>query len=504
VILLPLCTLLAALPVAEPPTDSFVLALGSNASVDTELPPLRYADDDAIRYVELFRALGARSFLVTRPDENTRRVHPVLAAEARLPLLATLAHAIDEIAVAVVDARRLGHRTRLYFTFAGHGNLREGRAYLTVEDGRLDGDWLRKLVERIGADESHLIVDACHATLLAYGRGPGGSHRAVHGFVVAAALTQDPHVGLLLSSSASGEAHEWEGFQAGVFSHEVRSGLYGAADVDGDGRVSYAEIAAFVARANDPIANERYRPDVFARPAQAHSTLVDLRPAQAHAIQLDGAEKSAHYLLEDGRGVRVADFHSAPGQALSLVRPTAAPQLYLRRLDDQQELVLPPATEAPVVVSRLAAAAPRESARGAAHEAFSLIFTLSFDRSVVVRYQAAPARVSVVDAPPSTPAAWQRPVALGLGALALTGGAFALQQGLHARSLGQDVPANESQVATGGRNDRIRDSRRNAILLGVGGALLAATAAGILLWSPRRPDLELAAADDFAGVALRW
>jgi hypothetical protein len=503
VTVLALWTLLAAaLPAGEPPADSFVLALGSNASVDTALAPLRYADDDAIRYVELFRALGARSFLVTRPDENTSRVYPALAAEARPPLQAALDRTIDEIAVAVVDARRLGHRTRLYFTFAGHGNLRDGRAYLTIEDARLDGDWLRKLIDRVGADESHLIVDACHATLLAYGRGPGGTHRAVHGFVVAAALAQDPNVGLLLSSSASGEAHEWEGFQAGVFSHEVRSGLYGAADVDGDGRVSYAEIAAFVGRANDPIANERYRPDVFARPAQARSTLVDLRPAQAHAIQLDGAEASAHYLLEDGRGVRVADFHSAPGQALSLVRPSAAPQLYLRRLDDQQEFVLPAAGD-PVVVSGVLPAVRRSSARGAAHEAFSLIFTLAFDRAVVARYEAAAvARPVIADAPGR--ASWRSPVAVGLGALAAAGGAFAIQQGLHARSLGDHVPAAESQVDASARNDRIHASQRNAILLGAGGLALALAAAGILLWTPHHADLELAAADDFTGVALRW
>lgn len=44
---------------AESPRASFALIIGSNVSVDTNLQPLRYADDDAARYLDLFRLLGA-------------------------------------------------------------------------------------------------------------------------------------------------------------------------------------------------------------------------------------------------------------------------------------------------------------------------------------------------------------------------------------------------------------------------------------------------------------
>lgn len=64
---------------------TFALVIGSNQSVDTSLAPLRYADDDAARYLDLFRVLGARTYLLTRPDENTRRLHPQAAAEAMDP-----------------------------------------------------------------------------------------------------------------------------------------------------------------------------------------------------------------------------------------------------------------------------------------------------------------------------------------------------------------------------------------------------------------------------------
>src|SRR5262249_39485336 len=152
--------------------------------------------------------------------------------------------------------------------------------YLTLEDGRLTGAALQaEVVDRVAADQAHLVVDACYSMFLVYGRGPGGDRRELHGFARLGNLARRPDVGLLLSTSSARESHEWGAFEAGGFSPEVRSGLYGAADADGDGRVSYREIAAFVDRANAAVPGERFRPDVFARPPANDATLVDLRGA---------------------------------------------------------------------------------------------------------------------------------------------------------------------------------------------------------------------------------
>lgn len=127
-------------------------------------------------------------------------------------------------------------------------------------------------------------------------------------------LAARPDVGLLLSTSSARESHEWSEYQAGVFSHEVRSGLLGAADADGDGRVSYREIAAFVERANASVPNEKFRPDAFVKASTRTEAgaLIDLRPGLAHRLELSG-DHPGHYLVEDGRGVRLADFHNAAG-----------------------------------------------------------------------------------------------------------------------------------------------------------------------------------------------
>ncbi|HEY3595157.1 MAG TPA: caspase family protein, partial [Polyangiaceae bacterium] len=247
------------------PAARFALIIGVNKSVDPEAAPLRYADDDAASYLDLFRSLGARSYVLARLDENTQRIHPQAAAEAVPPTRIEFSRALDRLASDLAQAHERGVPTVLYFVYAGHGTVKNERGYISLEDARLGAvDLETEVVDKLHADQTHFIVDACYSYFLVTGRGPGGSRREVHGFSQLGGLATRPGVGLLLSTSSARESHEWAAFQGGVFSHEVRSGLYGAADADGDGQVTYREMVAFIERANVAVANERYRPDVFA------------------------------------------------------------------------------------------------------------------------------------------------------------------------------------------------------------------------------------------------
>lgn len=358
------------------------LIVGVNHSVDANLPVLHYADDDAVRYDELFRTLGTRTHLLIRGDDNTRRVAPQAVASAREPRRSELAAVLKQIAGDVAAARARGRRTTFYFIYAGHGSLSRGEAYLALEDARLTGgDIEHQIIDGVHADESHLIIDACYSYFLAYGRGPGGARRDLSGFAPVEGLARRDDVGLLLSTTSARESHEWEGFQAGVFSHEVRSGLFGAADFDGDGRVSYREIAAFVDRANAAIPNERFRPDVFARPPGKSTQLLDLRPAPGlRHLVVDGSAEAGRYFLDDTRGVRLADFHNGAGHEVRLLLPVNSGTLYLRRTRDDREYEIPTFPDV-ITVSELTSRTPRSTARGAAHDAFSLIFSLPFDQA---------------------------------------------------------------------------------------------------------------------------
>jgi hypothetical protein len=368
--------------------------------------------------------------------------------------------------------------------------VKDGVGYITLEDARITGADLAQLIAKIPATSVHVIVDACASYFLAYSRGPGGERRSLRGFQDAAELAALPRVGLLLSTSSARESHEWDAFESGVFSHEVRSGLYGAADADGDGTVSYREIAAFVARANAAVPNERFRPDVYVRPPPAGSeTLVDLRRGLARRLDVDGAH-AAHYYLEDTRGVRIADFHNAVGQSVHLVKPAPNGAVYLRRVDDDREFDVPAAPDV-VSIAELSSAAPRVASRGAAHDAFNTLFTLPFGRAVVEAYRAAPPP-SAPPAPsrettaPSTASATRRRIgwslAAGGAATVGVGAAFAVI----AKAAHDGGSATEPQLDTELRNERIRTS--NVIATAAFGVGVAAVTTGavLILWPRAR------------------
>lgn len=504
------CILHSAGARAEPAPPSraiFAIVVGSNASVDSELTPLKYADDDAARYVDLFRLLGARTYLLTRPDANTARLHVQAAAEARLPIAAELDKAIAEAAADVAQARARSVETLVYFLYAGHGSVRNGEGYITLEDARLTGaDLASKIVARVQADRFHFVIDACDSFLVAYPRGPGGERRPVKTLSNAPGLGDDPRVGLLLSSSSHRESHEWDGFQAGVFSHEVRSGMYGAADADGDGRVSYREMAAFVARANAAIPNERFRPQVHARaPMSGGSSLLDIGHRLDRHVEID-AKHAGHYIIEDARGVRIAETNTTPGTTIRLLRPAPNGHEYLRKMDEDTEYLLPP--DRPVVaLADLSPAAPRVLARGAAHEAFNLIFSVPFDEAVVDAFVEGPTPSDPIPPdrlpePPSSSARARRIV--GIGALAAGGVGMAIGAAFSIASLseGSGGGPTESQRDAFSRNQRIENDRTIATGAWIAGGVLATTGLVLLLWPSAPKAIRAGAAPGGASLGF--
>lgn len=103
---------------------------------------------------------------------------------------------------------------------------------------------------------------------MAFAKGPGGQRRALD--ISLAPAHAPENTGFILSTSSGRDSHEWDRYQSGVFSYQVRSALRGAADADRDATISYAELGVFLQRANAAIANPRYRPDFAIRPPGAH------------------------------------------------------------------------------------------------------------------------------------------------------------------------------------------------------------------------------------------
>ena len=361
--------------------ETYALVIGVNKPLKAGVEKLHYADDDAIMFHKLFSKLG-RSILLTEPDEATRRVQGKLGEFDR-PTRKNLMQALTLLFWRIEIARKNGKHPELYFVYSGHGDTKNKQGYLALADGRLTSTDLERLVlSQTRGVTTHVIIDACKSYYLVHERRAGGQpSKAKPGFHHPKSLAQRyPNSGFLLSTSSAASSHEWERFQAGIFSHEVRSGLVGAADIDGDGQVSYDEINAFVRVANSAIPNERFRPRIHVTAPRKDGSRPLLRTRRLHAAAIEvPPSRAGRYYMETSDGVRLADLHTGRGQTvtLRLVHDGAA---YLHDMSRRREYPLrdlKPADK-PILLAELSSRPPTHRPKGAAHDAFSKAFSQPF------------------------------------------------------------------------------------------------------------------------------
>ena len=338
---------------AEPrPTDvaRYVVIVANNRSLTADVLPLQYADDDGVAYYDLFLPYARRVALLTDLDDATQSRVPSVAAVTKRPDSATLRETLRST-YAEIRAEKAGGRARteLVFVFVGHGGMDEqGRGFVHLSDkpwGR--AALFKEVVAASPADYTHVIIDACNAFSLVAGRGGTPAPRRssgrqgprpdlVESFLAHDDLSEFPNVGVLVAMSGDRETHEWSRIGAGIFSHEVRSALRGAADVDLDGRLEYSEIAAFVEGANAAIADSAKRLSVLAIPParDRHAALLELQPAASvRQLRLTGGVSGQLY-VETERG-RIAEFNKPARSHMELYVP-ASVVLFLR--NDRSEI----------------------------------------------------------------------------------------------------------------------------------------------------------------------
>ncbi len=416
-----------ALARAETQPKIYALIVAHNGSVDGGVAPLRYADDDGARYEELFRSMSDHVELLTVLDAESQRIFPDAARRSLAPTRAQLKAAVGRIATRVAADRASGQDAELYLVFTGHGNVEagSGEGYLSLADGKLRRSELyRDVISPLsGASFTHLIIDACHAYFMVQSRGEGWRDDRTGQTLDDAFLARGQRemaqrpstLGVILSTSGAAEVHEWSKFRGGVFSHELRSGLLGAADVDGDGRVSYMELDAYLAAANASVTNPRARISVHARPpAQDHARpLVRLdRYRDATMLELP-AGSGQHTYLEDARGLRYADLHtSAPTRMVLLREPAGGRDYYLRTSQSQARVSV---AQASISASGLAYAQLDAQARSAVEDEFrTRLYATPFSAGFFAGYSAGRAgeQEQVVSAAPMERAtqrgAWAR------------------------------------------------------------------------------------------------
>jgi hypothetical protein len=256
--------------------------------------------------------------------------------------------------------------------------------------------------------------------------------------------------------------------------------LRGAADADDDGRVTYAELGAFLAAANESITNPLFRPDFLVRPParDLHQEVLSWS-SPVGAVRLEGPALG-HIFIETPSGERLLDAHPDGRHPVTLHLPEERP-LFVRHNDDAAEHVI--ATSDPVTVAVLEGVSD-DAPKGAIHKAFGQLFATAFGPENVTEYLLEPPPPPEV--PPPERRSIKTAIALPAAVIALAAAAGGTATGLVSLERSA-VGADTSQVEVARRNATVRQlDVATAVLFGV-----AAAAGATWGWTRLWPDVSV-------------
>lgn len=202
-------------------TRRLALLVGANKG-GPERPELRYAVDDA-------RAVG-------RVLEDMGGVLPGDARYLEDPDRSALLGAIRSLAADVDKARRTSRRVEAIFYFSGHSD--EEALFLGQE--RMPYAELKGLITALAADVRIAILDSCASGALTLPKG------VIKRPPFLMDMAYDMRgTAFVASSSASEPAQESGRLGRSFFTHNLVSGMRGAADMNLDGRITLNEAYQF-------------------------------------------------------------------------------------------------------------------------------------------------------------------------------------------------------------------------------------------------------------------
>jgi caspase domain-containing protein len=209
---------------AEPstgPARRFALVVGANHGAADRIP-LRYAVADAERFAEVVSTMGG--------------VLPADRIDLHDPDRKELLAGLERTGARAAAAKAASSRVEVIFYFSGHADdqgLMLGKETVPYRE-------LRTAVSSMGADVGITILDACASGAITRLKG-GKTHPAF----LTGPGSEIQGYAFLTSSSENETAQESERLRGSFFTHALVSGLRGAADVTGDGRVTLNEAYQF-------------------------------------------------------------------------------------------------------------------------------------------------------------------------------------------------------------------------------------------------------------------
>jgi hypothetical protein len=284
------------------PLRRFALIVGANDG-GSGRPVLRYAVSDAERFGRVLVDLGG-----------------VAAADAivlKQPGAGDLEQSLTQLRARVGDARQAaraagGGRTEVLVYYSGHADEKG----LLLGDDRYSYRSLRDQLDALPADVRIAVLDACASGAIT--RLKGGKERPA--FLVDEAADMQGHA-FLTSSSETEAAQESDRIGGSYFTHFLLSGLRGAADASGEGKVTLNEAYQFafsetLGRTVDTNAGAQHPSYDINMSGSGDVVMTDLR--QTSATLVLGESLDGRFFVRNARQELVVELHKPYGRRIEL------------------------------------------------------------------------------------------------------------------------------------------------------------------------------------------
>lgn len=301
---------LATWALAQKPVHRFLLVTGANDGGPGR-PVLRYAVTDANAFANVLGEMGG-------VPVNQKIV-------LREPGVAAMRKGFADMEAKLRDPRFAKGRREVVVYYSGHADesgLRLGREVMQWPE-------LRKRVDALGADVKIAVLDACGSGAIT--RLKGGVARPAF---LSDASSDMKGYAFLTSSSEDEASQESDRLRGSFFTHALVSGLRGAADMSGDGKVTLGEAYQFAF--NETLQKTQTSSGGAQHPNRDMNlagtgdvVMTDVRETSA-GLTLD-AGLEGRVFIRDRKGNLVAELYKSKGRSLELGLPPGQYQVQLEQ-----------------------------------------------------------------------------------------------------------------------------------------------------------------------------
>lgn len=301
---------IASFAMAQKPVYRFLLVAGANDGGPGR-PVLRYAESDAQTFAGVLAEMGG------------------VSAEQRVllkePSPEALKKGFAELEKKLHDPRYRNGRREVVVYYSGHADesgLRLGKSVMPWPE-------LRKQVDNLGAEVKIAVLDACGSGAIT--RLKGGMARPAF---LSDASSDMKGYAFLTSSSEDESSQESDRLRGSFFTHALVSGLRGAADMSGDGKVTLGEAYQFAF--NETLQKTQATSGGAQHPSRDMNlagtgdvVMTDVRQTSAGLV-LD-ADLDGRVFIRDNKGNLVAELYKSKGRSLELGLPAGVYQVQLEQ-----------------------------------------------------------------------------------------------------------------------------------------------------------------------------